>query len=117
MVGTYSSNSSIVVTGTTFNAIDSSSISNFFVETALRNHYLGTLSFENCSFNGYYLNGKDLAGGTIIVGAGCTFTNYGYTFSAGSFTSSNIILRDGCTIVTNGNKVEIKGASAPSEPD
>ncbi len=117
LVGTYSSNSSIVVTGTTFNAIDSSSISNFFVESELRDHYLGTLSFENCSFNGYYLNGNELSGGTIIVGAGCTFTNYGYTFSGNSFTSSNIILADGCTIVTNGNKVEIKGASAPSEPD
>ena len=117
LVGTYSSNSSIVITDTVFNAIDSTSISNFFVESALKNHYLGTLSFENCSFSGYYLNGKDLAGGTIIVGEGCSFENYGYTFSADSFTSSNIILKDGCTIVKNGNKVEIKWASATSELD
>ncbi len=106
LVGTYSSDSSIVITDTKFEAIDDT-ISNFFVESALRDHYLGTLTFENCSFNGYYLNGNDLAGGTIIVGAGCEFTNSGKTFADGKFTASNVFIADGYIITVEDNKIVI----------
>lgn len=106
--GVFSSNSKIIATDTTFKS--ASGTYNFFKADALKGHYFGTVNFENCTFDGYILNGGaiETEGNSIIVGLGTTFANYGNTFADGKFTAENIKLSNGTILVKNGESYVIE---------
>ena len=110
----------------------SSSAKGFFGNKNFTNRYYGKVSFVNCAFNGFELNGSlirsaadssyntyysSLTGynpdACITVGRGCTFTNYASTFNSAvtAFKASNISLAADCTISKSGSTVSIKQSS------
>ena len=102
---------------------------NFFGHKNFTNRYYGKVSFVNCAFTGFELNGSLIRSAAdssyntyyssltgynpddcITVGRGCTFTNYASTFNSSvtDFKASNISLAENCTISKSGSTVTIK---------
>lgn len=102
---------------------------NFFGHKNFTNRYYGKVSFVNCSFSGFELNGSLIRSAAdssyntyyssltgynpddcITVGRGCTFTNYASTFNSSvtDFKASNVSLAENCTISKSGSTVTIK---------
>ncbi len=129
--GVFTTESSITATGTLFD-YTSSSVKDFFEHNNFTDRYFGTISFEDCSFDGYVLNGDLIYSDealsyndyysslknydpkkAITVGEGCTFTNFGNTFSGDktSFSALNVSPAQGTVIAYTDNAVLVLDTS------
>ena len=66
------------------------------VNLTAANQWFGSFEFENCDFDGIVFNEANLtniAGG--VFKNGCTFANFGATFTDGAFTSAKLTCEEG----------------------
>lgn len=125
--GVFTADSYINCTDSSF-ARTTTNPKDLFGNANFTDRYFGKVSFENCSFDTYIINGdliySDAAlsyntyydtltnyypAKAITVGEGCVFRNYGTTFNSAldGFTASNVSLAENCELLVKDDYIMV----------